>query len=116
MQVYVVAKHLWRAKGEEQETLIREFIDNLKTLEGVLKNEKFFGGDTFGYIDVALIPITSWFYVLEKFGNFSIEANCPKIVQWAHRCKERHSVSSTLPDSKRVYKFAMDLKKVLGLE
>ncbi|XP_021762437.1 probable glutathione S-transferase parA [Chenopodium quinoa] len=114
-KIYDGAKVLWKAKGEEQEKIKKEYIENLKILEGVLKNEKFFGGDTFGYIDVAFIPITSWFYTLETFGNFSIEANCPKIVAWAKRCKERHSVSNSLPDSDEVYNFALDIKKALGL-
>lgn len=116
MQIYVAAKQLWKAKGEEQERLIKEFISNLKLLEQVINNNMFFGGDTFGYIDVALIPITSWFYTLEKFGNFNIEANCPIIVAWAKRCKERESVSSSLPDPEKVYSFALDIKKALGLD
>ncbi|XP_048502487.1 probable glutathione S-transferase parA [Beta vulgaris subsp. vulgaris] len=115
-QIYVAAKQLWKAKGEDQERLIKEFISNLKLLEQVINNNMFFGGDTFGYIDVALIPITSWFYTLEKFGNFNIEANCPIIVAWAKRCKERESVSSSLPDPEKVYSFALDIKKALGLD
>ncbi|XP_021759572.1 glutathione S-transferase U25-like [Chenopodium quinoa] len=115
-KLYAGAKVLWKAKGEEQEKIIKDYIENLKILEGVLKNEKFFGGDTFGYVDVAFSPITSWFYTLEIFGKFSIEANCPKIVAWAKRCKERHSVSSTLPDSDKVYNYALDIKKALGLD
>uniref|UniRef100_A0A803LR66 glutathione transferase n=1 Tax=Chenopodium quinoa TaxID=63459 RepID=A0A803LR66_CHEQI len=115
-KIYAVAKQLWKVKGEEQEKIVKEFIENLRILVGEIKDNKFFGGDTFGYVDVALIPFTSWFYTLETFGNFSIEANCPKIIAWAKRCKERHSVSSSLPDPDKVYNFALDFKKALGLD
>ncbi|XP_021759573.1 probable glutathione S-transferase parA [Chenopodium quinoa] len=116
-KIYEGAKKVWRTKGEEEEKAKKEFIENLKILEGVINNQQFFGGDTLGYIDIALIPIAPWFYAFEKFGNFSIEASCPKIVTWAKRCMEKSSVSGSLPDfDKFYYSFAFDIKKVLGLD
>lgn len=116
-KIFASAKHLlWMSKGEEREELLKELIENLKILEGVLKDDKFFGGDTFGYIDVALIPITCWFSFFKKYGNFNIEANCPNLVAWTNRCKERDSVSKALPDIHKLYSWAIDLKKAHGLD
>lgn len=115
-QIYGGAKKLWRAKGEEQETIKREFIESLKLLEEELKDGPFFEGDKFGYIDVALVPITSWFYALEICGNFSIEVHCPKIIAWAKRCQDRESVAKSLPHPHKIYDFVLELKKSLGLE
>ncbi|XP_021736084.1 probable glutathione S-transferase parA [Chenopodium quinoa] len=115
-KIFVGAKELRMAEGQEKENKAKDFLENLKILEGVIGNEKFFGGDTFGYVDVALVPITSWYDVLETCGNFSIEVNCPKIMAWTRRCKERHSVSSSLPDPNKVYSFALETKKAIGLK
>lgn len=54
--------------------------------------------------------------VCEKFGNFSVEAECPKLTAWAKRCLERESVSRNLPDSCRVYDFVLYLRKMFGIE
>ncbi|GFY90580.1 glutathione S-transferase TAU 25 [Actinidia rufa] len=82
-----------------------------KLLEGELGDKTYFGDDTFGIVDVALIPFYSWFYMFEQCGNMSIEAECPKLVAWGKRCMEKESVSKSLPDQHKVYDLLMDLKK-----
>ncbi|KAH7543923.1 hypothetical protein JRO89_XS15G0062200 [Xanthoceras sorbifolium] len=94
-------------KGEEQEAAKKEFIEVLKVLEEQLKDKPFFGGETFGYVDVCLIGFYCWFYVYETFGNFNIEAECPEIIAWAKRCMQKESVSKTLPDGKKVFQELM---------
>ncbi|XAR58831.1 Glutathione transferase [Bertholletia excelsa] len=116
MQLYSIAKRLWKLKGEEQEKLKEEFIECLKTLEGELGEKPYFGGESMGYVDVVLVPISSWFYTVEIFGNFSIEAKCPNLVAWTKRCMVKESVSKSLPDPHRIYGFALQIKEKLGLE
>ncbi|KAJ4800086.1 Tau glutathione S-transferase [Rhynchospora pubera] len=82
-KVYECGGRLWNLKGEEQEGPKKEIIEILKLLETQLGDNKYFGGDTFGFVDVAFIPFTSWFYSYETYANFSIEGSVPKIVQWA---------------------------------
>ncbi|KAI5321519.1 hypothetical protein L3X38_030590 [Prunus dulcis] len=48
-------------------------------------------------------------------GNFSIEAECPKLVGWARRCMERDSVSKSLPHPQKIYAFVLELKQKYGL-
>ncbi|KAH9627169.1 hypothetical protein KSS87_018409 [Heliosperma pusillum] len=114
-KIFSCGRELWQAKGEKQDSIIKEFIEGLKLLEEELKEEKFFGGDKFGYVDVALVPLTCWFYALEKCGNFSIQEHCPKLIGWAQRCKDRPSVSKSLPDPLKIYDYVLDLKKMFGL-
>lgn len=78
-------------------------IEILKLLEGELGDKKYFAGETFGFVDVAFVPFTSWFYTYETVGNFSVEKECPKLVAWAKRCMERDSVSKSLHDPHKVY-------------
>ncbi|THG07308.1 hypothetical protein TEA_015848 [Camellia sinensis var. sinensis] len=68
------------------------------------------------FVDVVLIPFYTWFYAYEACGNFSIEAECPKLISWAKRCMERESAAKTLPDPHRVHGFVLELKKRHGVE
>lgn len=91
-------------------------IEILKLLAAELGDKTYFGGDAFGFMDVALVPFTSWFYSYETCAGFSVEAECPEIVAWAKRCMERESVKKTLYDPEKVYEFVCFLKKRYGVE
>ncbi|XP_062161353.1 probable glutathione S-transferase isoform X2 [Alnus glutinosa] len=102
-KVYDASRRVWRTKGEEQEAAKKDFFESLKTLVRELGDKPYFGGETFGFVDIALITFYSWFYVYETYGKFSIEAECPEIIAWAKRCMQKESVANTLPDQKKVY-------------
>jgi glutathione S-transferase len=103
-------------KGEEQEQAKKDFIKILKTLEGQLGDKPYFGGEKFGFLDIALIPFYSWFYTYETLGNFKIEPECPKLIAWAKRCMEKESVNKNLPDEKNIYEYVVGLRKKFGVE
>ncbi|TXG46848.1 hypothetical protein EZV62_026142 [Acer yangbiense] len=109
-------RKLWAGKGEEHEAAKKELIEYLKTMEGELGDKHFFGGERIGFVDVALVPITSWFYTYETLGNFSIEAECPKLIAWSKRCLEKESVAKSLPHPHKIYEAALWFKKKLGIE
>ncbi|CAL5342186.1 unnamed protein product [Camellia sinensis] len=98
---------------EAQETAKNDLIGYLKVLEGELGDKPYFGGETFGIVDVALVPSYSFFFAYEQFGNFSIVAECPALVAWVHRCMEKESVSKHLPDQHKVYGSMLEHKKKL---
>ncbi|XP_031257009.1 probable glutathione S-transferase [Pistacia vera] len=105
----------WCTKGEEQEAG-KEFVEIMKTLEEQLGEKPYFGGETFGFVDISLITYYCWFYSYEKFGNFSLEAECPKLIEWAKRCAQKESVLKTLPDEKKVFGFCIEMRKMFGLD
>ncbi|CAO2812803.1 unnamed protein product [Amaranthus hypochondriacus] len=115
-KIYENSRRIWTTKGEEQEAAKKEFIEHFKLLEQELGNKPYFGGDSFGFVDVSLIPFYCWFYAWEKLGNFSIGDSCPKLIEWAKRCMERDSVAKSLQDEKKIYEFLLELKKALGIE
>ncbi|XVE92085.1 hypothetical protein REPUB_Repub01dG0067000 [Reevesia pubescens] len=115
-KIPVIGRRIWSGE-EDQEEAKEEFMQTLKSIEAELGDKDYFGGESLGYLDVALVPFTSWFYTYETCGNFSIEAGCPKLIAWAKRCKENNeSVSKALPDPLQIYGFTMQRKKRLGLQ
>ena len=115
-KLYMTSRKTWTTKGEELEAAKKDFIGCLKVLEGELGHKKFFGGDSFGYVDIALLPYTTWFKAYETFGNMNIGAECPKLMEWVKRCMEKPSVSKTLPDQDKVLGFVTDMRKRLAVE
>ncbi|XP_022877704.1 probable glutathione S-transferase [Olea europaea var. sylvestris] len=100
----------------EVEESKNELLEMLKALEGALGDKPYFGGENFGYVDISLIGYYMIFYTYETCANFSIEAECPKLIAWVKRCLERKTVSKSLGDPKIVYEIAVEWKKRLGLE
>ncbi|KAF5948720.1 hypothetical protein HYC85_014677 [Camellia sinensis] len=115
-KMYIAGRQLMFSTGEAQETVKNDLIGCLKVLEGELGDKPYFGGETFGIVDVALIPNYSFFFAYEQFGNFSIVAECPALVAWVHRCMEKKSVSKHLPDQHKVYDCILERKKKLEAE
>ncbi|CAL5336117.1 unnamed protein product [Camellia sinensis] len=105
-------KILHSSVEEEKEESKKGFIESLKVLEGELGDKPYFGGEAFGFVDIALVTFYSWFYTYETLGNFSLEQECPKLISWAKRCIEKNeSVSKSLPHQHKIYDFVLDLQK-----
>lgn len=115
-KLYEYGKLIWTKKGEEHEKAKTQLIEGLKLFEKELGEKPFFGGEVMGLVDVTLVPHYSWFHTYEKCGGFSIEAECPKLVQWVERCKERDSVAKTLADEHKIYELVVEARKKTGLE
>ncbi|KAM3395883.1 hypothetical protein P3S68_004889 [Capsicum galapagoense] len=113
---FYIDEKIWTTKGEEQEAAKKDFIECLKVLEGAQGDKPYFGGDNFGFVDIALIGFYSWFYAYETYGNFSTVAECPKFVAWVKRCMQRDSVAKSLPDQHKVLEFVQTLRKKYGIE
>ncbi|KAK4771500.1 hypothetical protein SAY87_032032 [Trapa incisa] len=107
---------MWVTKGEELESAKKELVECFKLLEAELGDKPYFGGQSFGFLDVVLVPSYSWFYAYETCGSFSIEAECPKLVSWAKRCLERESVAKSLPDPEKIYGFPLQVNKRFRLK
>ncbi|GFP78708.1 probable glutathione s-transferase parc [Phtheirospermum japonicum] len=104
-KVYEVGRRIWSTKGDELEAAKKDLIDALKLLETELADKPYFGGDNFGFLDVALITFSTRFYTYETLGNFSLREHCPKLVAWAKRCMNKESVSKSLVDPQKVYEY-----------
>ncbi|KAL2331162.1 hypothetical protein Fmac_018743 [Flemingia macrophylla] len=115
-KIYDLGRKIWTSKGEEREGAKKEFIEVLKLFEEQLGDKVYFGGDNLGFVDIALVPFSTWFKALEIFGTLNVESECPKIISWANRCVQKESVSKSLPDQNKVFEFIADVKKKSGVE
>jgi len=116
LQLFDAGNQIWKTKGEEQEAAKKEFIEVVKTLEGALGDKDYFGGESFGFTDIVIIPLASWFCAYEFFGKFKVEDECPKFSAWMKRCAEKESVAKVLPAPEKVCEFVTIFKKKLGIE
>ncbi|CAI9784310.1 unnamed protein product [Fraxinus pennsylvanica] len=109
-------KITWNKNKEEAEEGKKEVLEIFKVLEGALGDKPYFGGENFGYVDISLIGFHMWFYAYETIANFSIEAECPKLMAWDKRCLERKTVAKSLGDPKAVYDIVLKSRKIKGLD
>nr|AHY28561.1 glutathione S-transferase [Siraitia grosvenorii] len=115
-KLYDAGRKIWTTKGEEHEASKKDLIGVLKQLEEVLGEKAYFGGECLGFVDLALVGFSTWFHTYETIGNFSTEAECPKIVGWMKRCMQKESVSKALADPKKIYDFVLQMKKKFGID
>ncbi|KAK8674178.1 hypothetical protein V6N13_112474 [Hibiscus sabdariffa] len=115
-KVFDACGNIWRSKGEVPVEAKTEFIEILKQLEGALGDKEYFNGDTFGFVDIVAIPLTCWFFALEKIGGFSVAAECLKFSSWMKRCSQRESVAKAMPDPEKVYEFVLMFRKMQGID
>ncbi|EOY13714.1 Glutathione S-transferase TAU 21, putative [Theobroma cacao] len=115
-EIFAIGSKLWTSASDEAKKAAKELVENLKTLEEELGEKPYFGGDTFSFVDFALIAFSSFFHSFETLGNFSMEAECPRLVAWANRCMERESVSKSLFDKFKTHEAVLGLKKMSGFD
>ncbi|GLJ19068.1 hypothetical protein SUGI_0342330 [Cryptomeria japonica] len=114
-KVIVPGSLIFRSKGEEQEEGKRQLMESLVILEEILQGKDYFGGNTFGMVDIAFAPIICWFHTYEVYGDFKImsEDKFPGICTWMKKCRERESLKKKLPKEERVLQLITHFRKIL---
>jgi glutathione S-transferase len=100
---------------EEMSELVKQMLAAVVTLEGALaKGRPFFGGDSVGYVDVALGGLLVWVRATEAlFGSLGVNvkfldaARTPLLAAWAERFAELDAAKVALPDYGRLIKYTM---------
>ncbi|XBI32447.1 hypothetical protein VPH35_055900 [Triticum aestivum] len=95
---------LW-TDGQVQASSARETAENLKLLEGQLpEGKRFFGGDTIGFLDIAMGGIARWLGVFEEMAGVRLltEEDRPLLYKWVRDYKADDNVRQCLPERGRV--------------
>uniref|UniRef100_A0A6N2NH11 glutathione transferase n=1 Tax=Salix viminalis TaxID=40686 RepID=A0A6N2NH11_SALVM len=115
-KIYPIGRNLWASEGEVKESSKKDLVECFKVLEEELGEKPYFGDESFGYIDLALVPFYSFFYTFEILGELSMVAEFPKLVGWGERCLQKESVSKSLSGQKEVYEVILQIKQKLGIQ
>ncbi|XP_066387292.1 probable glutathione S-transferase GSTU6 [Miscanthus floridulus] len=103
---------------EEMSELVKQMLAAVVTLEGALaqcsKGKRFFGGDSVGYVDVALGGLLVWVRATEAlFGSLGVNikfldaAITPLLAAWAEHFASLDAAKVALPDYGRLIKYTM---------
>ncbi|GFP88581.1 probable glutathione s-transferase, partial [Phtheirospermum japonicum] len=64
--------NVFLSERKAQEEAIGQATENLKFLEEQLKGKKFFGGETIGYVDIALGWMAIFINILEEIADLKL--------------------------------------------
>jgi len=115
-KIYELGTRLWKFAGEARAQARAELLQVLANLDGELGDKPFFGGEEFGFVDVALVPFMPWLPSYERYGEFRVEEAAPRLAAWGRRCAGRESVAGSLHPPVKVDEFITMLKKHYGIE
>ncbi|GLJ19074.1 hypothetical protein SUGI_0342510 [Cryptomeria japonica] len=106
---------IWLSIGEKQEEGKRQALEILTILEENLKGKNYFGGNTFGMVDITFAPLICWFPIYETIADFKFmfEDKFPNIFSWMKKCIERESVNKALPQQERLLQMTTKLRIIL---
>ncbi|KAF3646900.1 Glutathione S-transferase U17 [Capsicum annuum] len=104
------------AQGEDAKKAATELVvEGLVLLEDVFKNsskgQKFFGGDTIGYLDIALGCFLGWLRVTEKMNNVTLlnESKTPGLYKWAEDFCADSAVKDVMPETDKLAEAAKSI-------
>ncbi|KAA8548811.1 hypothetical protein F0562_000495 [Nyssa sinensis] len=88
-----------RSQGDEKEKALKLWIEDLEKIEGELKGKKFFGGETIGYLDLAMGWISYMLPVWEEVGCSTIldPKKFPSITAWTEKFLSHPVIKENLP-------------------
>ncbi|BAF27049.1 Os10g0530300 [Oryza sativa Japonica Group] len=102
----------FRAMGEakeeeEKDEAAAQVFAALETLEEAMKGKVFFGGDSAGYVDVALGGFLGWIKAAEALAGvaFLDGARTPLLAAWAARFSALEAAKEAIPSVERLREF-----------
>ncbi|KAK2969249.1 hypothetical protein RJ640_003483 [Escallonia rubra] len=102
-------------KGEDKEKAIATAVESLAFIEELIKGKKFFGGESIGYMDLALGWIPLWTSVMEEVGDMKIldEETFPFLHEWAQSFIQVPLVKSSMPPREEFFNYVRSTAKYL---
>ncbi|MED6209821.1 putative glutathione S-transferase [Stylosanthes scabra] len=93
-----VWKSVFTIDENERETNIKEVHEAFQFLEDELKG-KFFGGEEFGFVDIAAVNIAFWVPMLQEIAGLQLltNENFPKLYKWSQEFLSKPTIKECLP-------------------
>ncbi|KAK7294589.1 hypothetical protein RJT34_17478 [Clitoria ternatea] len=92
-------KAVFAVDEKEREKNVEESYEVLQFLENELKNDKFFGGEDLGFVDIAAVFIAFWLPIFQEIGGFQLftSEKFPKLYKWSQHFVNHPVVKQNLP-------------------
>ncbi|WOH08583.1 hypothetical protein DCAR_0728027 [Daucus carota subsp. sativus] len=102
------------SQGEAKEKLVNSTIEAFEKIEEEIKGKKFFGGESVGYLDIALGWICLWLPAWEEVGSMTIldPKKFPGISSWVQNFVNQPVIKEKWPSKERVVKFYQERRIV----
>jgi glutathione S-transferase len=86
-----------------------------RTLENILGDGPYFNGDQFSLVDAAFGPVFRYFDVIERYADFGLFAETPKVRAWRRALRQRPSVQRAAVEdyASRLHQFFLDRNSIL---
>ena len=104
---------VFRGKTDEEKAEgTRQSFAVAATLEGALREcfqgKPFFGGDSVGYVDVALGGFVAWVHAIEKLYGLKVfdAAQTPLLAAWHERFGALDAAKAVMPDIEKLVELA----------
>ncbi|CAA0828310.1 Glutathione S-transferase U8 [Striga hermonthica] len=101
---------------ENKEERTKEVLDTLKIIQDqALGDNKFFGGDKIGLVDLSFVWVAHWLEVIQELGGLHVfgPKALPKLHQWTIDFKQEPAIKENLPDNNVLFVHFGKLKKRL---
>lgn len=97
---------MW-SQGEEKEKLVKSIIEELEKIEEEIKGRRFFGGESLGFLDIALGWISYWLPLWEQVGSMKIfdPIKFPGTALWVENFLSQPVINEKLPPKDRAVKY-----------
>ncbi|KAJ4825716.1 hypothetical protein Tsubulata_001215 [Turnera subulata] len=104
---------LMSAPGEEKEKAIEMAIEGLEKIEQELEGKQFFGGESIGFLDIALAWISHWLPVWEEVASMKIfdKEKFPNTRAWADRILSHPVIKDSLPPRDKMLRLGSGFKR-----
>ncbi|XP_062167578.1 probable glutathione S-transferase [Alnus glutinosa] len=102
--------------GEEKEKAVKLAIEAMEKIEEEIKGKKFFGGESIGYLDIALGWISYWLPVWDEVGSMQIfdPRTFPAITSWTSNFLNHPIIKENIPPRDKMFLYFHGRSKALS--
>ncbi|KAF8412593.1 hypothetical protein HHK36_000562 [Tetracentron sinense] len=102
-------------EGEQQEKEVKKAIEAIEILEGELQGkEKFFGGETIGFMDIVLGCVPAWLEVVEEVAGIKLfdSQKFPSFNKWMENFVETPIIKEKLPSRDKLVFYLQKIRQI----
>jgi glutathione S-transferase len=102
--------------GEEKEKAVKLAIEAMEKIEEEIKGKKFFGGESIGYLDIALGWISYWLPVWDEVGSMQIfdPRTFPATTSWTSNFLNHPIIKENIPPRDKMFLYFHGRSKALS--